>query len=208
EPNRMFIIRMQKIKLQDIEDRVTKLFDDDAPPNLYFHNVGLLRNITNHVELLATAEKLPEEDFINLKIASVFYLTGYITDYETPMDASLRLVDEILPEYGFSNENVDITKQLITNVFKNTGDALQDNILHDAVYDYLGRVDYVMLTEKLLRERMEYGKQNDMASWIEEQKKMLADHEFKTATGRLLRSIPAADQLQALLESMQTDNPV
>ncbi len=37
-PNRKFILRMQRIKLQDIEDMVTKLFDDEAPPNLYFHN--------------------------------------------------------------------------------------------------------------------------------------------------------------------------
>ena len=48
------------------------MFDDEAPPNLYFHNSSLVKNITNQVELLSRAEKLPEEDYINLKLASVF----------------------------------------------------------------------------------------------------------------------------------------
>jgi len=203
EPNKQFITRMQKIKLLDIEDRITKIFDDDAPPNLYFHNAVLMKNIINHVELLATAEKLPDEDFINLKIASVFFLTGYITNYENPMDESLRLVEEILPEYGFSNENTEITKRLIQNAFKGHQESLSDNILHDAVYDYLGRVDFVMLTGKLLRERMEYGKQTDINTWIEEQKRLLSDHMFKTASGGLLRNVPVDEQIKELMKSVK-----
>ena len=76
-PNRKFIVKMQMIKLQDIEEMITKMFDDEAPPNLYFHNSSMLKNITNQVELLSVAEKLPDEEFINLKLASVFLLTGY-----------------------------------------------------------------------------------------------------------------------------------
>lgn len=197
-PNRKFIIKMQMIKLQDIEDRVTKIFDDEAPPNLYFHNTLLLKNITNHVELLSTAEKLPDEDFVNLKLASVFLLTGYITDYEKPMEASLRLVEEILPEYGFNQENIDITKKIIVNSYADHHESLQDKILHDARYDYLGRVDYIKLTEKLLRERTEYGKHTDPKTWIEIQQRLLAEHDFLTNTGKLLRSVSVEDQINDL----------
>ncbi len=86
---------MQMIKLQDIEEMVTKMFDDEAPPNLYFHNSSMVKNISNQVELLSRAEKIPDEEFINLKLAAVFLLTGYISDYEKPMEASIRLVEEI-----------------------------------------------------------------------------------------------------------------
>ena len=78
---------------------------------------AMVKNISNQVELLSTAENLPDEDFINLKLASVFLLTGYISDYEKPMEASLRLVEEILPGYGFSQENVESTKKIIKNSF-------------------------------------------------------------------------------------------
>jgi uncharacterized protein len=197
-PNREFVVKMQMIKLQDIEDRVTKIFDDEAPPNLYFHNTLLLKSITNHVELLSTAEKLPDEDFVNLKLASVFLLTGYITDYEKPMEASLRLVEEILPEYGFNQENIDITKKIIINSYADHQESLSEKILHDARYDYLGRVDYIKLTEKLLRERTEYGKHTDLKTWIEIQQKLLSEHDFLTNTGKLLRSVSVEDQINDL----------
>ena len=197
-PNRKFIVKMQMIKLQDIEEMITKMFDDEAPPNLYFHNSSMLKNITNQVELLSVAEKLPDEEFINLKLASVFLLTGFISDYEKPMEASLRLVEEILPGYGFSQENVESTKKIIQNSFADHQGSLADNILHDAIYDYLGRVDYLKLTDRLLRERTEYGKHSDIKTWIEVQSKQLSDHEFLTKTARLLRSVPVEEQITGL----------
>ncbi len=197
-PNKKFIIKMQMIKLQDIEEMVLKMFDDEAPPNLYFHNSSMVKNITNQVELLSRAEKLSDEEFINLKLASVFLLTGYISDYEKPMEASLRLVEEILPDYGFSQENVEITKTIIRNSYSDQLESLADKILHDARYDYLGRIDYMKLTDKLLRERAEYGKILNSKSWIEFRKKQLSEHDFTTSTARLLRSIPLDEQIEGL----------
>jgi adenylate cyclase len=197
-PNRKFVVKMQLIKLQDIEEMIIKMFDDEAPPNLYFHNSAMVKSITNHVELLSRAENLPDEDFINLKMAAVFLYTGYISDYEKPMEASMRLVEKILPGYGFSQENVELTKTIIVNSFTDHHDSLIDNILHDGIYDYLGRVDYIKLTDRLLRERTEYGKHPDNNTWIEFQKKQLTDHQFITTTAKLLRNVPVEDQIAGL----------
>lgn len=197
-PNRKFIVRMQKIKLQDIEEMVTKMFEDEAPPNLYFHNSSMVKSISNQVELLSTAENLPEEEFINLKLASVFLFTGYIWDYEKPMEASFRLAEELLPKYGFNQENIDSTIKLIRNCFAEKQESLSGRILHDARYDYLGRVDYIKLSDKLLRERMEYGKHSDKKTWLRSQVKLLEEHEFLTSTAKILRSIPPEEQIAAL----------
>lgn len=197
-PNRKFIVRMQMIKLQDIEEMILKLFDDEASPNLYFHNSSIVRSICNQVELLSGAENLPEEDFINIKLAAVFLFTGYISDYEKPMEASIRLVEEILPGYGFNNENTESVKKIIRNSYNDITESLSDRILHDSRYDYLGRVDYIKLTEKLLRERTEYGKHADSDKWKEQQLLLLKNHDFVTPTARLLRSVPAEDQIRNL----------
>lgn len=197
-PNRKFIVKMQMIKLQDIEEMITKMFDDEAPPDLYYHNSALVKSISNQVELLSTAEKLSDEEFINLKLASVFMYTGYISDYEKPMEASLRLVEEIIPRYGFDNENIKVTCRIIKNSYNDYQETLSDRILHDAKYDYLGRVDYLKLTDKLLREQKEYGKHSDNKSWIEVQKKLLSDHEFLTDTARYLRSVSVEEQITGL----------
>ena len=197
-PNRKFIVKMQQIKLQDIEEMIIKLFDEEAPPNLYFHNSSMVKSISNQVELLSRAENLSDEDFINLKLASVFLLTGYISDYEKPMEASLRMVEEMLPGYGFSRENVELTNKIIRNSFSDHQESQSDNILYDARYDYLGRVDYTKLMEKLLRERTEFGKHSDRKTWIDSLIKQQNDHQFITKTARLLRNVTAEDQIAGL----------
>ena len=47
------------------------MFDDEAPANLYFHNSSLVKNICSQVDLISHAEKLSEEEYVNLKLASV-----------------------------------------------------------------------------------------------------------------------------------------
>jgi adenylate cyclase len=194
-PNKKFILKVQMIKLQDIEEVVIKLFDDEAPPNLYFHNASLVRSISNQVELLATAESLPEEEFIYLKLASVFLFTGYITDYEKPLETSFRIVEEILPRYSFELADIEEVKKIIRNSFIDKQESATDNILHDARFDYLGRVDFLKLTDKLLREESEYGKSHNKKEWVEIQRTLLTDHEFLTNTGKLLRSVPVEEQI-------------
>ncbi|HSL85974.1 MAG TPA: adenylate/guanylate cyclase domain-containing protein, partial [Bacteroidales bacterium] len=97
EPNSKFMLKLQIIKIRDIEDLIVKLYDEEAPPNLYFHNTDLVRSIINQAELLATAEQLPEEETVVLKLASIFLLSGYVYDYDQPAEASLLFMEKILP---------------------------------------------------------------------------------------------------------------
>jgi hypothetical protein len=200
-PNRSFKIKIQMIKLLDIEELILKMFDEEASPNLYFHNSSLVKSISNNTDLLATSEKLSDEEYVCLKLAAMFLFSGYIYNYEKPMEASIRLVEETLPKYGFNQAETELTVRLIRNSFDDRYESITDRILHDARYDYLGRVDYVTLTGKLLRERTEYG-HTDTKSWIEKQKQLLKDHKFLTNTANLLRSVPAEEQLTALSEKI------
>jgi adenylate cyclase len=198
KPNSRFIIKMQMIKLQDIEEVVIKMFEDEAPPNLYFHNSSMVKSISSQVDLLSTAERLPEEELINLKLASLFLLTGYISSYEKPMEASCMVAEDILAKYGFDQVNLHGVKRIIQNSFAGKSESAAGSILHDAIYDYLGRVDYMKLTDKLLREEAEYGKAHTKKEWIEIQRKTLIDNEFITDTAKLLRSIPVEVQIGGL----------
>jgi adenylate cyclase len=198
-PDSRFMMRMQAIRLLDVEDVVIRSFDEEAPPNLYFHNSALVKGIINHVELLSTSEKVPEEDFISLKLAAMFLFTGYIFDYEEPSDASIRYAEEILPKYGFSPADIHAASNLIRNSYQERIGSLSDRILHDARYDYLGRVDYSRLTEKLLRELTEYGKLTSPGDWILQQRDLLMKHEFLTDSARLLRNVPVVQQLENMV---------
>lgn len=198
KPNKKFILKMQLLKLQDVEEVVIKMFDEEAPPNLYFHNASLVKSITNQAELLSTAEKLSEEEFIVLKLASLFLVTGYINNYEKPVDASVSVLEEVLPKYGFSRETIEEIAEVIKNSYDGKHKSMVEKILHDSMYDYLGRVDYLKLTDKLLREESEYGITRSREEWLDEQRRLLIEHEFRTETANLLRNIPLEDQIASL----------
>jgi hypothetical protein len=199
-PNPKFILRIQMLKLQDIEEYIIKMFEDEAPLNLYFHNGAATRALCNQVDLLAHAEKIQEEDYIHLRLAAIFLYTGFITDYEKPAEAACSLVGEILPKYNFTKESVETVSRLINGSFGATYASLAECILHDARYDYLGRVDFINLTEKLLRQESEFGHVPDRKKWFEEQEHLLLQHEFLTTSGRVLRSIAADEQVIHLRE--------
>ena len=199
-PNKKFVTKMQIIRLQDVEEFITRLYGEEASPNLYFHDTAMLKNISTQVDLLSRAENLPEDEYVILKAAAIFLYTGFATDYGRPLEESVLLIEETLPRYGFSTEDTDRTKKLISNSFNEKYETLSDMILHDARYDYLGRVDYIKLTDKLYREQAEYGIVTDRKSWLEIQRKLLRENEFLTKTGKLLRSVEIEDQIATLFE--------
>jgi adenylate cyclase len=204
-PNRKFFIKMQLMKLQDIEELVFKLFDDEAPPDLYFHNSGFTKSVCTQVELLSRAEGLSDEEYVILKLASVFLLSGYVTDYDNPMSASCENATEMLPKFGFKEKDIEETKRLIINSFTGSPVSLSEMILHDSRYDYLGRVDFIKQTDRLLKEQMAYGKVNDRSKWIADQKLFLTKHDFLTNSAKVLRSIVLEEQI-INLESYAKEN--
>jgi adenylate cyclase len=197
-PNRKFFIKMQLMKLQDIEEQVFKLFDDEAPPDLYFHNSALTKSICTQVELLARAEGLLDEEYVILKLSAVFLLTGYISDYDNPLNASCENAAEMLPKYGFKENDIEETKRLITSSFTGVPASLSEMILHDSLYDYLGRVDYLKQTERLLKEKMAYGKVTDSLKWINGQKDFLISNDFYTNSAKVLRSVTNEEQIAGI----------
>jgi hypothetical protein len=108
------------------------------------------------------------------------------------------MVDEILPKYNFKKDDISETERLIRNSFSGKIETFTDKILYDSRYDYLGRVDYLRLTDKLLREETEYGRVSTLKSWVEAQRKILEDNEFHTATAKLLRGVTSEDQIGSL----------
>jgi hypothetical protein len=199
-PNRKFVVKMQLLKLEDMEELVAKMFETEAPSTLFFNNAAMFKNICNQVDLLSRAENVGEEEIINLKLAAIFLLTGYVSDYFKPLEGAIRNVEEVLPRHGFNQENVDETRKLLRNSFSDTVVSLEDKVLHDARFEYMGRVDYPVLTEKLRKEIAEHGTHYDDNEWAEMQTRVLYKHIFVTETAKVLRNIEVEAQVATLYE--------
>lgn len=197
-PNRMFMMKLQTMKLSDVEEYVVKLFDDEAPPNFYFHNSSHIKSVSTQADILAGAVQLDEGEYIAMKLAVLFVFTGLIDDYGNPAEMSLNRADDILPRLGFDTNTVKAAREMIDSFYSDRFDSMAMMIIHDAVYDYLGRVDFIRLTEKLMKEIKETVNISDLVKWRKEQREFLSKHEFLTEAGRSLRSVPAETQKRNL----------
>lgn len=197
-PNARFMLKLQTMKLYDVEEYVYKLFDDEAPPNFYFHNSSLLKTISTQVDILSGAEQLDEQDYIGVKLAALFLYTGLIDDYDNPALLSRNRAEDILPRLGFDGQTIAAATGMIEKFYRGSYDTRAMMILHDSVYDYLGRVDYIRLTEKLMKELRETVTIRDIGEWTAGQTEFLGSHEFMTETARMLRSVPSETQIRNL----------
>ena len=109
-------------------------------------------------------------------------------------------MEEMLQGFGFDEIFVRQARELIINSYGGRYETDSDMIIHDARYDYLGRVDFTIMSGKLLRERNEHGINTGVVQWREMQEKFLSDHDFLTNTGKLLRSVSIEEQIARLRE--------
>jgi hypothetical protein len=71
-------------------------------------------------------------------------------------------------------------------------------VLHDAVYDFTARVDFVNLADRLFREELAYGKVSDPKIWFRDLIRVVEDNPFLTETARKLESVSREVQLKAI----------
>jgi adenylate cyclase len=197
-PNRKFLTRIEMIRILDVEEHVFTKYSENASPDLFFHSTDYVRSVCLQADLLAQAEKLEDQDYIHLRLASVFIFFGYVFDYNNPVAAAKKRAEEILSVYGFERSAYDAMTDLMDSAFLPEQTTAAGKVLHDAVYDFTGRVDFISVVDRLFREEMAYGKVDDPKIWFKNLAKKVEDNQFLTETAKKLQSVPGNEQLSAL----------
>ena len=205
-PGRKFFTRIEMIRILDVEEHVLTKYSENASPDLFFHSTEYIRNVCLQADLLARAEKLDDQEYVHLRLASMFVFFGFVFDYDDPVAASKKRAGEILPLYGFERSTLDSVIELMDSAFVPEQKSIAGMVLHDAVYDYTGRIDYVTMVDRLYREETAYGKVRDQKSWFRDLTEMMEQNPFLTKTARRLQTVPHSEQiikLQAFADSKQ-----
>ncbi len=197
-PNRKFFTKIEMIRILDAEEHVFTKYSEIASPDLFFHSVDYIRSVCLQADLLARAEKLDDKDYIHVRLASVFIFFGYAFDYNDPPAAARKRAGEILSVYGFGPQTLDAVTALMDSAFLPVRDNAAAMVLHDAVYDFTGRIDFVTMVDRLYREEMAYGKVNDPKTWFRNLAVRIEENQFLTETAKKLRSVTLQEQLNAL----------
>jgi len=196
-PNQDFFIELQLIRLSDLEELVLEKLEQGLPKNLYYHNVKHTVDVYTQVELIGRAEGVSKEDLLLLRTAALFHDAGHLVDYATHEQMGVKLAREILPNYRYSSDQIDeICKLIMSTKLPPNPKNLLEEIICDADLDYLGRTDFIPVSNMLYKEMHENGMIGSLHEWNILQMNFIQNHQYFTQTARRLRNVNKDMQLQ------------
>ncbi len=187
-PNKVFSLKLQNMRYADLEEFMLQKIERDLPKNLYYHNVRHTVNVCSRVETIGIDEKVSEEELLLLKTAALFHDAGFIISYDNNEPLGANLASDILPMYRYKPEQIQRIRELIlaTKMPPKPKNHLEQ-IICDADLDYLGRPDFIVVSQNLFRELFERHKVNTIEEWNRFQYRFISKHEYFTATARKFR---------------------
>lgn len=199
EPNEKFRLKLQFLKYDDLEEFVLLKLEKSLPNNLYYHDIKHTIDVITQVEMLALGEKVSREELLILKTAALLHDTGFMKGYDDHEELSVRFAREILPQYGYRQDQIDTVCRLImaTKFPPEPKDHLEQ-IICDADLDYLGRSDFIPVSQNLFRELFERGKIRSVDAWNRMQYEFIRKHQYFTETAKHKRNINKTNQLDEL----------
>jgi uncharacterized protein len=182
---------VKKIILGKLETELDK--------NLMYHSVDHTRDVMDSVERLAGMEGVNGENLTLLKTAALFHDAGFLKTYDGHEMVSIELAGRILPEYGYTEQNISDIQGMIksTEIPQNPQNHLEE-IMADADLDYLGRDDLFVIGQRLQYEWSSIGKISTLREWHIKQLDFLKNHKFFTKSAHAMRESKKQENIKEL----------
>ncbi len=183
---------------------IIKKLSNELSNKLHYHSIEHTRDVVQAVERLALSENVTDEGLFLLKTAATYHDAGFVEQYEKNEPIGVRMASEILPKYGYTEEHIEIIKELIfvTSVPHKPKNLLEE-IICDADLDYLGREDFHEIADRLRKELREHGKLNSDRKWDEIQVLFLTQHQYFTETSKSTRDPKKSENLQEIKNRLE-----
>ncbi len=170
------------------EKHIIKVLKKGLDKRLHYHCIEHTQDVVRAVERYALMEGVTDEGLFLLKSAATYHDAGFVENYEHNEPIGARMAQDILPEYGYTQADIDRIKELIfVTEIPHSPKNLLEEIICDADLDYLGRDDFHIIADRLRKELKEHGKINSDRFWDELQVKFLSAHKYFTATAHTSR---------------------
>jgi class 3 adenylate cyclase len=199
EPNHKFWLKLQFLRFEDLEEFVLSKLEHALPNNLYYHNVKHTIDVMVQVEILGLGEGVSREEMLILKTTALFHDYGFVSGYDDHEELSAKHANEILPNFKYSREQIDtICKLILATKFPPNPTTKLEKIICDADLDYLGRSDFIPVSQNLFRELYERGKIRSIEEWNKMQYEFIRVHQYYTETAKKMRNVKKTNQMDEL----------
>jgi hypothetical protein len=157
------------------------------------------------VELIGWAEGCSDEEILILKTAGLFHDVGHTVSYDDHEHQGTLLAQEMLPAYGYTPEQIDRICQIILSTkLPPRPTNLLEEIICDSDLDYLGRSDFIPVSNTLFEEMKAQNKIAKLNDWNKLQVRFISGHQYFTPTARSLREVNKQLQIERI-QSLITD---
>ena len=199
EPNELFRIKFGLIQFTDIQEIILDKLEKELPDYLYYHNVKHTVDVVTEVELMGWAEGCSDEDILLLKMAGLFHDAGHTIAYDGHEFHGTELLREFLPVFNYSESQIEkISEIIMATKLPPQPETLLQKIICDADLDYLGRSDFIPVSNTLYEELKAQDKIGSLNDWNKIQVKFISGHSYFTKTAQSLREVNKQKQIERI----------
>lgn len=204
--NKDFSIRFQHIRFDDLEEYILNRLENELPKYLTYHNVKHTMDVTIGVEIIGQAEGVTLEEMLYLKTAGLFHDMGQIVQSKGHEEISCKFAREILPNYFYTQDQIDtICNIIMATQLPPTPQNLLQKIICDADLDYLGRSDFIPVSDTLYLELHTQNIIDNINDWNKLQVKFITGHQYFTRFAQNNREVNKQKQIERLKQLIDED---
>ncbi len=209
QKNRDFDIKYSLIQFLDIQEDVLDMMEKSLPENLFYHNIKHTIDVITGVELIGWAEGLCEQDILTLKLAALFHDSGHMVNYEEHEFHGAVIAKNMLDKYNYPEDIIDTVCRLImsTKMPSDPKDLLE-KVICDSDLDYLGRTDFIPVSNMLYQELKDRGMVVSFSEWNKKQLSFITKHQYYTDTAQNLREVNKVMQIERLQRLLAIESNV
>jgi adenylate cyclase len=198
-PNDAFRIKFGLIQFTDIQEIILDKLEKELPGYLYYHNVKHTVDVVTEVELIGWAEGCTDEEILILKTAGLFHDVGHVVTYDDHEYQGTLIARAMLPQYNYTPEQIErICSIIMATKLPPRPTTLLENIICDSDLDYLGRSDFIPVSNTLFEELKAQNKMGSLNDWNKIQVKFISGHQYFTKTARSLREVNKRQQIERI----------
>lgn len=198
-PNEAFRIKFGLIQFTDIQEIILDKLERELPSYLFYHNVKHTVDVVTEVELIGWAEGCSDEEILILKTAGLFHDVGHTVKYDGHEFEGTLIAREMLPAYNYSPEQIEkICAIIMSTKLPPKPTNLLEDIICDSDLDYLGRSDFIPVSNTLFEELKAQNKMGSLNDWNKIQVKFISGHQYFTKTARSLREVNKQLQIERI----------
>lgn len=190
-------------RYEQVKQHILEFLRAGLPLHLYYHSYEHVLDVLSAAEVLIREEGLGDSESELLRVAILFHDSGFTIDSKEHEKSGCDIARSMLPDFGYAKAEIERICSIImaTRYPQSPGDLLEE-IICDADLDYLGREDFFLIGNLLLKELNESGRFKTEKDWNHFQEKFLSSHNYFTKTAKALRSTKKLEHLQKIRKSL------